>query len=115
MKKLLLVLLFVPLVCFGQTAEVYYNSGVSKGNLKDYYGAIADYTKAIELNPDYADAYYNRGNAKRSLKDYYVAIADYTKAIELNPDYADAYYNWGFSKVFFRRFKWCLFGCKKIA
>ena len=32
-----------------------------KGNLKDYYGAISDYTKAIELNPNFADAYNNRG------------------------------------------------------
>ena len=38
-----------------------------KLNNGDYYGAIADYTKAIELNPDDAAAYYNRGIAKRSL------------------------------------------------
>ena len=91
MKKLLLILLFVPLVCFGQSAEELIESGISKKNLADYKGAIADYTKAIELDPDYASAYYNRGNSKNSLKDYKGAIADYTKAIELKLD--DAAYN----------------------
>ena len=28
------------------------NRGVVKTELKDYYGAIADYTKAIEINPE---------------------------------------------------------------
>ena len=31
---------------------------------KDYYGAIADYTKAIELDPDYANTYATREIAK---------------------------------------------------
>ena len=78
--------------------HVYYNIGVQKDELKDYYGAISDYTKAIELDPNYADAYSNRGSSKTDLKDYYGAIADYTKAIELNPNYAAAYYNRGYSK-----------------
>ena len=82
-----------------QTAEEYFYSALNKANLKDDYGAIADFTKAIELDPDDAVAYYNRGNSKRKLKDYYGAIADYTKAIELDPDVADAYYNRGWSKV----------------
>ena len=38
---------------------------------------LADFNKAIELNPNYADAYYNRGNAKGNLKDYKGAIADF--------------------------------------
>ena len=71
-------------------AEKYYNSGVSKHNSKDYYGAIADYTKAIELNPDFIQIYFNRGISKYNSKDYYGAIADYTKYISLNPDEAIA-------------------------
>ena len=42
MKKLLLVLLFVPLVSFGQSAEDLIESGREKYNLKDYKGAIED-------------------------------------------------------------------------
>ena len=38
-----------PVLCFGQTAEEYEKSGRKKLNLKDYKGAIADYTKACEL------------------------------------------------------------------
>ncbi|MEN2370608.1 tetratricopeptide repeat protein, partial [Leuconostoc lactis] len=57
--------------------------------------AIADYSKAIELQPDYASAYYNRGTSFFALKDYEKAIADYSKAIELQPDYASAYNNRG--------------------
>ena len=100
MKKLLLLLLFIPLVSFGQTAEEYYQSGYDKDEAGDYKGAIADYTKAIELNPNpnYADTYFSRGFAKYNLNDYNGAIADYTKVIELNPNYADAYFSRGLSK-----------------
>ena len=57
----------------------------------DHYGAIADYTKAIEINPKKDSAYFNRGNAKTALKDYFGAISDYTKAIELDPNMKSAY------------------------
>ena len=55
--------------------------------------AIADYTKAIELNPNHADPYYNRGVAYRVKGDHDRAIADYTKAVALNPNDAEVYYN----------------------
>ena len=76
----------------------FYNSCRSKDNLKDYKGATANFTKAIELNPDDALAYLKRGVSKNNLKDYKGAIADYTKAIELNPDDALAYLKRGVSK-----------------
>ena len=81
-----------------QTAKEYFYRGISKNDLKDYNGAISDYTKAIELNPNYASAYNNRGNSKDDLKDYYGAISDFNKAIELDPNYANAYKNRGISK-----------------
>jgi tetratricopeptide (TPR) repeat protein len=103
MKKLLYLILV--LVSFGQSpqsndASDYLNRGVSKYFLEDYSGAIADYTKAIEIDPNYALAYYNRGVSKYSLDDYSGAIADYTKAIEIDPNYTSAYYSRGFSKYY---------------
>src|SRR5256886_8544113 len=56
-------------------------------------GAIADYTRAIDLGSTNPAAYNNRGNARAENKDLDGAIADYTRAIELKPDYARAYYN----------------------
>ncbi|MCY4612177.1 MAG: tetratricopeptide repeat protein [Nitrospira sp.] len=55
--------------------------------------SIAAYSKAIRLNPKYADAYYNRGLAKVELGQYQDAITDYEKAIRLKPNDLSAYYN----------------------
>ena len=52
MKKLLLLLLFVPMVSFGQqSANELFNSGIAKYDLKDYQGAIPGYAKSIKLDP----------------------------------------------------------------
>ena len=75
-----------------------YNSGVDKYEQGDYQGAIADYSKAIEINPEYAYAFLNRGNSKNKLGDHQGAIADYTKAIEINPNYAYVYFNRGITR-----------------
>jgi tetratricopeptide (TPR) repeat protein len=71
------------------------NAEMAKGDLD---GAIADYTKVIELEPEYAPAYLNRGFAKANKGDLDGAIADYNRAIEINPKYADAYYSRGYAK-----------------
>ncbi len=73
------------------SATDWFQGANSKCDLEDYKGAIADFTKAISLKPEYVDAYIGRGGAKLNLKDYQGAIADFTKAISLNPDYAAAY------------------------
>ena len=52
-----------------------------------------DYTKTIELNPEYVRAYVNRGLAYFSNNEFDRALKDYTKALELDPDYLPTYYN----------------------
>ena len=61
----------------------YNNIGISKADLKDFEGAVSDYTKAIELNPFYREAYYNRGIARYYLSDINGACQDARKAKSL--------------------------------
>lgn len=79
-----------------KTATAYINRGKAyylKGQLEL---AIADYTKAIELNPQDAEAHGYRGDAYLEKGQHDQAIRDYTKAIQLNPKYAMVYYKRGF-------------------
>ena len=85
MKNLIYALaLLISFSSFGQTAEEYFKSAFQKDDLGDYIGAIADFSKSIELLPEQdrnkPAAYNNRGFAKLN------------KAIELDPNSA-IYYN----------------------
>jgi tetratricopeptide (TPR) repeat protein len=50
--------------------------------------AIANYTRAVELIPDYYEAYFNRAVAHASLGRTAEAIADYRSAIDHTDDEA---------------------------
>jgi Tetratricopeptide repeat len=62
------------------------------------HGTIADFDKAIELDPNDAYAYYSRGLAYEEKGDLDRAIADFAKLIELNPKYAPAYNDRGLAE-----------------
>ncbi len=57
--------------------------------------AIADYTRALELNPKFAEAYNNRAYTYMVQHNYAAALTDLDKAIELRPDYVNALMNRG--------------------
>jgi tetratricopeptide (TPR) repeat protein len=58
--------------------------------------AIAEYNRAIELNPRFVEAYFARGVAHIEGKGQYdKAISDFTEAIKIAPEDADAYNNRG--------------------
>ena len=74
-----------------ESASFYFERGIKKQNELNYRDAIRDFTKAIELYPNYFEAFFNRGFSKGALDDIEEAIKDLTKAIELNSEYAEAY------------------------
>ena len=86
------VIFSVPQRALAESAIFYFNRAIDKRDEGDYYGAISDYNKAIEINPNYAFAYYNRGNIKgRDLEDYSGALSDLNQAIEIDPNYDQMY------------------------
>ena len=64
-------------------ADGYHSRGFSHFAKNQYDLAVDDFTKAIELDPNYLVAYYNRGVAYFDLAQYKPAIIDFTKAMEL--------------------------------
>ena len=71
------------------------NRGIEKAKNGDLDGAMADFNRAIELNPKDDAPYYNRAQARRMKNDTAGAIADYTRAIELGSTNPAAYNNRG--------------------
>jgi tetratricopeptide (TPR) repeat protein/MFS family permease len=76
-----------------------YNEGVRLGALGQADEAIAEYSKAIGLEPTLDQAYVNRGGVFNHLGQYQNAIRDYTEALRLVPEYAVAYYNRGIAHI----------------
>ena len=82
-----------------QDAETYFNRAFVHHSkpTPDYTRAIADYTRAIELNPNYLKAYSNRSSVYiiKPNPEYDLAISDISYVLELNPNLGEAYFSRG--------------------
>jgi len=78
-------------------AVAYYDRGTAYDDKDQLDSAIADYSEAIRIKPDYANAYRNRGRAYGRTGHYDNAIADLDRAIKLDPNDVGAYSNRGFA------------------
>jgi RNA polymerase sigma factor (sigma-70 family) len=80
------------------TALEYYHRADQHQTNHEYEAALADYTKAIELDPNMADAYMERGdlytmNLPKELGGEEKAVADFTRCLEIKPNDASARWN----------------------
>jgi lipoprotein NlpI len=92
-----LLLALAAASCSNKEAD-YSDGGLAKQEKGDLDGAIADYTKAIEMKTGDSAPYMNRASAKILKGDYDGAIADSAKAIELDPREEGAYNNRGVAR-----------------
>lgn len=72
-------------------AVVYQNRGAGHYTRHEDDEAIADYARAIALDPNYAPAYRNRGRALGRKGELNAAIADFDEALRLTPTAAVVY------------------------
>jgi tetratricopeptide (TPR) repeat protein len=73
-------------------AQAYYYIGLIK-NAKDLNDGCADFSIAIELNPDFDEAYKSRSECKVYKGDFKGALEDLNKAIEIDSSNAVYYFN----------------------
>jgi tetratricopeptide (TPR) repeat protein len=75
------------------TAIEYVMRGTAQAQLGDADGAIADYDRAISIDPRLLLAYNNRGNLRQYLGDMSGAIADFSQVLKIDSQSAIAYNN----------------------
>jgi tetratricopeptide (TPR) repeat protein len=80
---------------FPKFFELYNILGVANSKLGRHEDAIANYKKAILVNPEFAGGHYNLGNAYRDLGRPEDAAACYARTIQIKPDFVDAHLNLG--------------------
>ncbi|NEP89684.1 MAG: tetratricopeptide repeat protein [Okeania sp. SIO2C2] len=72
-------------------AQALYKQSRELAKQGDQQAAIANYTQALQLNPQNAAIYYQRGNSYYSQRAYEKAIKDYTAAITIKENYHTYY------------------------
>ena len=94
-KTVSLLFLYVLCVCFAGAAVFGIAASIDRGSVYltkgEYDRAIAEFNKALEINPKDSGTYKNRGAAYVNKGQYDQAISDYTKALEINPKDAEVY------------------------
>ena len=78
------LLLGVTFSSAAQTLDQLVKRGLQRMAVKNYKGAIEDFTLALEETPDDINLSLNRAIAKRELRNYEGAIEDIGFALEVN-------------------------------
>lgn len=81
-----------------QTPEEYYIRGVRYTLSRRFRAALGDYSKAIELDNQFAQAYLRRAEVRYLLEDDSGVLADCQRAIALNSTEAKTYFYQGMAR-----------------
>ena len=77
---------------FSGIYKTFNNRGETKFRMGDYKGAIIDYSKSIELNPDNSISYRGRGKASQKLNEINSACRDWGKGYELGDKVSNEFF-----------------------
>ena len=83
----------------------YINRGIIFYRNHNYRGAISDYDKAVEKDPQNSQCYYNRGLLRQEVGDLNRALEDFNKALDIDPENTDIHYQRGVVNLQLRQWK----------
>lgn len=72
-------------------AQEYFQKGMNYYKEKQYDEAIAEFKKALEINPNFAEGFYVLGYTYCSIGSNQEALTYFQNAIKIAPNYTDAY------------------------
>lgn len=79
----------------GKSWQFYYDLGMSSYQARNYSEAIANFHRAIKINPQEPKIWNALGIAYMEVKEYEKAENSFKKALQLNPNYSEARMNLG--------------------
>jgi tetratricopeptide (TPR) repeat protein len=77
---------------FPEDSMAYFDRAIMRENLGDTLGAIADFTKEIEIDPKSADNYFLRGMLYHKTKKFGEALVDFQIVNHLDYGNADSHF-----------------------
>lgn len=99
MKRILLaavsIFLLSPVFVNSQNARQFYKAGLNFKENNKHKDAITQFTKAIELNPNYVNAYIERAYSYESSDQLDLAFEDFKRALVFETKSPQIYYNAG--------------------
>ena len=103
MKRIFIFLIFSFILSCAPTAvkkeekswQFYYDLGMSSYQAKNYSEAIANFHRALKINPNEPKIWNALGIAYTEVKEYKKAEESFRKALQLNPNYSEARMNLG--------------------
>jgi len=111
MKKLAYIFILLPFFITAtvqaQSAKQYLKAGEDFAKANNYEDAIIQFTKAIELDPDYDKAYTQRASAYSRIDDHKNAAEDYDRALIFEEKDEELFY--------FAGNEWHLYGNNPLA
>ncbi len=115
-NKLLIKKLLEQRTALHKYAEEYYLLGNEcVVSYKDTRAALANFNKALELDPTYVDVWVRKGVTLYDLKDYYEADVCFNKAISLSPMLFKALYNRGKNRIALEEYEMAINDLSKAA
>lgn len=74
--------------CSPNPVDKLLQSGAQFEENNQFAQALAEYNKALEIDPQNADVYFNRASVYQKQGNTQAALADYKKIIEINPNFS---------------------------